>query len=86
VNGVQWARLLNAKGSWGLMTLVRQEQGALAPSSGLYSLRGHYGEPTGITQWFVKGATLPPVNISLPVALPLCYLLEEEANPVSMAA
>jgi hypothetical protein len=68
------------------MTLVRHEQGASAPSSGLYSLRGHYGEPAGITQWFAKGAVLPPVSISLPVELPLCYLLEEEAIPVSMAA
>jgi hypothetical protein len=60
------------------MTLIRHEQGDNAPSSGLYSLRGHYGESAGITQWFAKGAVLPPVTISVSVALPLCYMLEME--------
>lgn len=52
--------------------VLRLAPGECAPWEGTYVLVGHYGEPTGVAQWFEKGAQLPLAAAE--VEYPLWYV------------
>ncbi len=66
------------------MAILRLSPGEPAPWRGTYALVGHYGEPTGVAQWFDEEARLPLATAE--VEYPLWYVLVGEANSSTQAA
>jgi hypothetical protein len=66
------------------MPVVRFEPGNIAPDSGTYVLKGHYGEDTGVAIRLDRGERLPLATAA--VEYPLWYVLVGEPTSNLQAA